>query len=83
LGQGWNRLKYDFYLPTDATDLGLFFTLADQNSITGQAFSSDSVVYLDNIQISSLTTPVPEPGTFLLLGAGLVGFAVLRRRKQS
>jgi hypothetical protein len=28
-------------------------------------------------------TPVPEPTTFLLVGSGLIGFAVLRRRKNS
>jgi hypothetical protein len=87
LGQGWNRLTYDFNLST-AADISLMFTLADQNTILDEYgfpvnFTSDSTVYLDNVRISSLATPVPEPGTFLLLGAGLVGFAVLRRRNQS
>jgi hypothetical protein len=34
---------------------------------------------IDEIRVSTLST-VPEPGTFLLLGAGLLGIALLRRR---
>ena len=35
----------------------------------------------DNLQISS-AAPVPEPSTFILFGAGLAGFGLLRRRMK-
>lgn len=28
-------------------------------------------------------SPVPEPGTYLLIGAGLIGVALVRRRKKA
>ncbi len=87
-GQTWNHLVYDFTLIADA-DVTPWFTLVDQNtildSITGLPvdFSSDSTVYLDNVQINSVAAPVPEPSTLLLVGAGLAGLAVMRKRTRT
>jgi hypothetical protein len=38
-----------------------------------------SEVFYGQIDIA----PAPEPGTLILLGAGLVGISMLRRRRQS
>lgn len=36
----------------------------------------------DNIAIGNSNAPVPEPGTFALLGAGLLGLGIYSRRKN-
>jgi len=78
-GQIWNHLVYDFTL-AEPGDISLLFALADQNTDLSQPFVSDSTVLLDNVQISSIAEPVPEPSTLLLVGAGLAGLAVMRKR---
>jgi hypothetical protein len=41
---------------------------------------------LDNVSVGTAggsTNPVPEPGTMILLGAGLLGITVLWKRKHT
>jgi hypothetical protein len=38
---------------------------------------------IDNLRTNEANAPVPEPSTFLLLGAGLAGFGFLKKRKRS
>ena len=37
---------------------------------------------LDNVRVSAVGAPVPEPATVALLGLGLVGAAVVRYRRR-
>jgi hypothetical protein len=52
---------------------GLFLVVGAANSDSDDSFKINSL---------TATNPVPEPATLALLGTGLVGIAVRRRRKK-
>lgn len=64
----------------------LMFTLLEQSGS-----ETNTAAGIDNVSVTGFATPlalreavqsVPEPGTFALLGLGLAGLAVSRRREQ-
>jgi hypothetical protein len=78
-------------VPTIAFDLTGGVTLTPNNSPQGNLAAAHIVIFEDGL-IGALTTgdaangtpvpPVPEPGTLLLLGGGLLGLAVYGRKRM-
>jgi len=60
---------------------------ADNNGDISPAMVSDLAIALDGSVLLSVPAPLPvaahEPTTLVLLGNGVIGFAVLRRRRRT
>jgi hypothetical protein len=65
--------------------LGILSTAGDIGSVvfTHDGDSSGDVIGLDNVEFAGGTTSTPEPGTLSLIGIGLVGAALARKRLRS
>ncbi|MDL2274758.1 PEP-CTERM sorting domain-containing protein [Desulfosarcina sp. OttesenSCG-928-G10] len=68
-------------------DASLEFMLNEAANLFQTLRPLDTDFYIDNLTISGViptdnTSPVPEPATLLLLGAGLIGMVAVSRKKQ-
>jgi hypothetical protein len=82
-------LSTPFTVPTFATPTPAFFGATSDtpfSTVTLGVPAGSTYAFFDNFQWGTAQTgggsEVPEAGTFLLIGTGLVGFAVFRHRGQ-
>jgi len=80
---GSSGLPQSFAISTTNTGAGTFFGVSSSDPIFKITVASATGQYegIDNVSFVSASTPVPEPASMLLLGTGLAG-VVLRRRRQ-
>jgi hypothetical protein len=81
LGQ-WSRATFSIYLVSQLGMNGaeLFGWLHNNAGKFPMVFADDAVVVQSSLTLMS--APIPEPGTYALMAAGLAGVMVMARRKR-
>jgi PEP-CTERM motif-containing protein len=91
VGQTWLAMNRNDVMDQTISFSGVLFdhvTFAYTNSsfspfTGGPGTNTGLIEVVDNIRYEPANAPVPEPGSLLLLGAGLAGLRYSRRRRQS
>lgn len=76
----WSQITFQ----GSAIPTGTKAMLLEMNTAVGPLLDGRvNAVYIDDISVSGLTAPVPEPETYALMLAGLAGVAVMVRRRRA